>query len=294
MSEAVTHAVLAKIRSLPSVPGTAANVLRLLRNPRMDALRIERAVRYDPGLTANILKLSNSAYFGYRGTIASIRQAVVRLGWNRMYQLIIATSIHGVMEEPVPGYELPRGELWRHSIGVAVAAEALVRELKLPPSEEAFTAALLHDVGKLVLGVFVAADFDAIQDLAAQGMSFEEAERRVLGIDHCEAGGRILQSWFFPPVLVSAARSHHEPDSVEPTSALLDIVHVADMICLMFGMGLGQEGLQYRPAEGALTRLRIESIHLERVGSRVVSEVDEVMNALNPNAVETETSEEKE
>ena len=79
------------------------------------------------------------------------------------------------MEEPVPGYSLPQGELWRHSIGVAVAAEGLTKELKLPPSDETFTAALLHDIGKLVLGAFVAADFDRIQELAEEGTPFEAA-----------------------------------------------------------------------------------------------------------------------
>jgi putative nucleotidyltransferase with HDIG domain len=264
--------------------------MKLLQDPNVDAYRIECAIRYDPGLTANILKLSNSVYFGFQGKIASIRQAVVRLGWKRLYQLVVATSIHGVMEEPVPGYNLPQGELWRHSIGVAVAAEDLIKELKLPPSEEAFTAALLHDVGKLALGSFVAADFGRIEELAAQGMSFEAAERHILGIDHCEVGGRILQIWAFPSSLVNAALWHHEPDSAQPCRFLSDLVHVADVICLMCGLGLGREGLQYKPSDGALTRLGIKAEHLERVGSRAISEVQEVMNALNPDAAVKMTS----
>ncbi len=284
MSVAVKDAVMVRVKSLPSIPGTAANVLQLLQDPNMDALRIERAVRYDPGLTANILKLSNSAYFGYQGKIGSVRQAVVRLGWRRLYEVIIATSVHGVMEEPVPGYSLPQGELWRHSIGVAVAAEGLTKELKLPPSDETFTAALLHDIGKLVLGAFVAADFDRIQELAEEGTPFEAAERQILGIDHCEVGGRILQSWSFPPALVNAALWHHEPDSADPSRFFLDLVHVADVICLMIGIGLGREGLQYRPAGGALSRLGIKAVHLERVAARTQAQIEEVLNALNPDA----------
>ena len=272
--------VIKEIGALPAMSGSAAGVLSLLNNPDADAARIESAVKYDPGLTANILRLANSAYFAAPGMIGSIRQAVVRLGWKRVYQLVIASSVHAAMDRPITGYGLPSGEFWRHAIAVSVAAEDLARECKTSDADEVFTAALLHDVGKLTMGSVVEADFGEIENAVAQGASFEEAERQTLGIDHAEAGAQILEKWSLPAVLVSAVRWHHDPDRSDPTSALVDVVHIADVLCLMIGIGIGRDGLQYKPSQAAISRLGIRTAHLERVASRTLQGVEELIEAL--------------
>ena len=103
------------------------------------------------GLTANLLKLANSAYFGIPAKVGSVRQAVILLGLKRLVQMVIAACTSAIMDRGVPGYDLPAGDLWRHSLAVSVAAEGLARELKMESAEEIFTAALLHDVGKLAI-----------------------------------------------------------------------------------------------------------------------------------------------
>ena len=142
----------AAVNSFPGMPGTAVKLLGLIDDPAMRVSQIEEILRQDPGLTANVLRLANSAYFGIPSKIGSIRQAVTLLGLKRLIQLVIAACVNAIMDKPVSGYDLPPGELWRHSIAVSVAAEGLVKELKGKAAEEIFTAALLHDVGKLVLG----------------------------------------------------------------------------------------------------------------------------------------------
>ena len=142
---------MAQVNAFPSMPAAAEKLLSLLENPNTSAIQIEEILRFDPGLTANVLKLTNSAYFGFPSKIGSVSQAVVLMGSKRLVQLVLASCVHSVMEKPVAGYDLPPGELWRHAIAVSVAAEALVKELKIPAADVVFTAALLHDVGKLVL-----------------------------------------------------------------------------------------------------------------------------------------------
>ncbi|MBT9437949.1 MAG: HDOD domain-containing protein [Desulfobacterales bacterium] len=268
--------ILAKVKSFPSMPEAAAKLLKLLDNPDATAAQIEQILRYDAGLTANLLKLTNSVYFGLPCKVGSVTQAVVLLGWKKLIQLVMASCVNAVMGKPVPGYDLPAGELWRHSIAVSVAAEGLAKELKVSASEEIFTAALLHDVGKLVLGGFVKEDLEKIETEASRGISFEVAEHMVLGTDHTEVGAQILKNWSFPPALVNAVRWHHDPDSAGKTDTLVDIVHVANILCLMIGIGVGREGLCYKPSPLATKRLGLRTNDLEMVASRTLQYVDDL------------------
>ncbi len=270
--------ILAKVKSFPSMPEAAAKLLKLLDNPDATAAQIEQILRYDAGLTANLLKLTNSVYFGLPCKVGSVTQAVVLLGWKKLIQLVMASCVNAVMGKPVPGYDLPAGELWRHSIAVSVAAEGLAKELKVSASEEIFTAALLHDVGKLVLGGFVKEDLEKIETEASRGISFEVAEHMVLGTDHTEVGAQILKNWSFPPALVNAVRWHHDPDSAGKTDTLVDIVHVANILCLMIGIGVGREGLCYKPSPLATKRLGLRTNDLEIVASRTLQYVDDLCN----------------
>jgi putative nucleotidyltransferase with HDIG domain len=231
-------------------------------------------------LTANVLRLANSAYFGIPSKIGSIRQAVILLGLKRLIQMVIAACVSAIMDKPVPGYDLPPGELWRHSIAVSVAAEGLVKELRIEASEEIFTAALLHDVGKLVLGEFVKDDFNKIATAVSEGVSFEMAETAVLGTNHAEVGAKILTCWSLPAEIIRAVQWHHDPEAVERTSAMLDIVHVANVISIMIGIGIGRDGLQYQPSVAVSERLGLEPNVLEKVASQTTQWVTELSGVL--------------
>jgi len=268
--------ILAKVKSFPSMPGAAEKLLKLLDNPDTTAPQIEQILRYDPGLTANLLKLTNSVYFGLPCKVGSVGQAIVLLGWKKLLQLVMASCVNAIMSKPVPGYGLSAGELWRHSIAVSVAAEDLAKELKISAPENIFTAALLHDIGKLVLGSFVKEDLEEIEIEASIGISFEVAEHKVLGTNHAEVGAQILKSWSFPQALVNAVRWHHDPDSAGKTDTLIDIVHVANILCLMIGIGVGREGLCYKPSPLATKRLGLRTNDLEMVASRTLQYVDDL------------------
>jgi len=272
--------VIKAVNSFPSISPTASKILPMLNDPNTNVADIENTVRYDPGLTANILKLANSAFFGLPGTISSISQAVAQLGWKRMYQLVIASTVNAVMDKHVPGYDLQRGQLWRHSVAVSVAAEILVKQRRINASDETFTAALLHDIGKVILGEFIQSDLNLIDMAAVQDTSFVEAERDVLGTDHAEVGAWILDHWALPADLVRAVRWHHEPRRAEKPNTILDLVHVADALCLMMGMGIGHEGLQYELCSECTGRLNLCATHLEAVGAETLESVDELTAAL--------------
>jgi putative nucleotidyltransferase with HDIG domain len=272
--------VASLFKSFPSMPGAAVKLLALIDDPGVSVSQIEAILRHDAGLTANIIKLANSAYFGIPSKVGSVRQALLILGLKRLIQMVIASCVSAIMDKPIPGYDLPPGELWRHSIAVSVAAEGLVKELGIGASEEIFTAALLHDVGKLVLGTFVADEFTEIEAVLKQDFSLEEAEERVLGNNHADIGAQILARWFLPSDIVNAVRWHHTPESADKTDPMLDIVHVANMLCLMIGIGAGRDGLRYKPSERVIERLGLESYHLEKVASQTLQWTNELSEVL--------------
>ena len=264
------------------MPGTAVKLLAMIDDPAMRVSQIEKILRQDPGLTANVLRLANSAYFGIPSKVGSIRQAVILLGLKRLIQMVIAACVSAIMDKPVPGYDLPPGELWRHSIAVSVAAEGLVKELKVDAAEEIFTAALLHDVGKLVLGKFVKDDFEQIETAVSQGITFETAETIVLGTNHADTGAQILTNWSLPVEIVDAVRWHHAPESADRISTMIDIVHVANFTSMMIGVGIGRDGLQHQPSVEVTERIGLEPYHLEKVASQTmqwVTELSEVLGA---------------
>lgn len=275
--------IASAIKSFPGMPGTAVKLLALINDPGMGVSQIEKILRHDPGLTANVLRLANSAYFGIPSKVGSIKQAVILLGLKRLIQMVIAACLSAIMDKPVPGYDLPPGELWRHSIAVSVAAEGLVKELNVDAAEEIFTAALLHDVGKLVLGGFIKDDFKQIETAVSQGSSFELAETIVLGTNHADTGAEILTQWSLPPEIVNAVRWHHAPENADQTSTMLDIVHVANFMSMMIGIGVGRDGLQHQPCAATTERLGLKLYHLEKVASQTIQWVKELSQVLSPN-----------
>ncbi|MBI5579406.1 MAG: HDOD domain-containing protein [Deltaproteobacteria bacterium] len=274
------HPIVAQVEKFPGMPGAAVKLLTLVDDPDVSIAQIESILRQDPGLTANLLRLANSAYFGIPSKVGSVRQAVILLGLKRMVQMVIATCTSAIMDRTVPGYDLPAGELWRHSLAVSVAAEGLVRALKLDGGEEVFTAALLHDVGKIILGQFVHNDYVKIALALDQGLPFETAESIVLGTNHAEVGAQVLSKWSLPEGIVHAVRWHHEPEQAQRIDPIMDVVHVANMLCLMIGIGVGREGLNYRPSPVVTKRLGITTSHLEKVASQTLQWANELSQAL--------------
>ncbi len=268
--------ILKKVESFPSMPGAASKVLSIIDDPDASALQLEEALRHDPGLTANILRMTNSPYFGVASEVGSLRRAIVVLGVKRVTQIIIASCLSGVMSKPVMGYDLSPGELWKHSIAVSVSAEGLIKELSIPAADEIFTAALLHDVGKLILGEFLEGRISDIEKIASKGVPFHDAERNVLGTDHAEVGARLLEKWSFPEGIVYAVRWHHDPDSADTQNTLVDVVHAADVLCMMIGIGVGRDGLNFEISPSTEERLGIEDKHLDVVSSLTLDCVNEL------------------
>ncbi len=279
----IKRKIMEEVTAFPAMPGVASKFLRLLNSSSVSAAQVEGVLRLDPGLTANILKMANSSYFGFVSRIGSIRKAVSLMGFKRITQLVVASCVSAIFDREIAGYELSPGDLWRHSVAVSLASEEITRILNIKKMEDIFTAALLHDVGKLIMGEYVCEEITRIEEVVSEKTPFVEAERKVFGTDHAEIGGMILEKWAFPKEIVLAVRWHHSPDTLKPPHSMTDVVHVANILCAAMGIGVGREGLRQNCSTQATRRLKIRKSHLESIASRTVEWLDEMVDIFQEN-----------
>lgn len=204
--------IINSIGNLPPFPEAARRILELAEVPDAGPNDTLDIIKYDQAITANCLRVCNSSYFGLSVKIFAIEQAVRMLGLENIIKIVLS-NFKGLsaFQRAYKGYGLHSGELWRHSIGCATLSQILLSKTGLSKDPVLFTGALLHDVGKLVLGSHVDENLDKIICLIKEkDLSFVDAEREVLGIDHAEAGGIIAQTWNFPSSLTESIRNHHK------------------------------------------------------------------------------------
>lgn len=278
-------AICARVETLPELPISATRIVQLLQRTDVDVADILEVAEMDLGLTANVLRMANSAAYGARAEIRSLRNAIVRLGTRKVLEIVLLAVVGSRLRPPVVGYDLPRGKMLEHALAVGIVARELSFAAAFGDGDQAFTAGLLHDIGKVVLGEYVQVDAAPILSLAFErGISFQHAERAVLGIDHTEVGGMLLQRWGLPEEIVAAARWHHDPDEYDGGArAIVDLVHIGDSLSLMAGLGLGRDGLNYLPSSPALQRLNLKTEQLEAVLSEAVARVMDLSDAMGPN-----------
>jgi putative nucleotidyltransferase with HDIG domain len=269
--------IIESIAAVPPLPTASAEVIRMIQDPKVPSGRIAQAIEYDPSLTTNVLRLANSSFFGFHRSVSTVKDALFRLGTNQVFQLVVAATVGKMAQTPVNGYDLSSGDLWDHLVGTAIASVKLAQTLKIEIPSYTFTAALTHDVGKVVLGTFLEVNAESVRELAyEEKMPFEQAERQVLEIDHAEVGALLLERWNLPEDLVDVVRWHHQPEEYrgkDPRAA--NVVHVANVLCLMAGVGAGLDALSYKPSAHAMEQLGLEIMLLDEIVYEILSELME-------------------
>ncbi len=264
--------IINQINTIPSMPLTIVKLGNLLSDPATELEDIAKTIQYDPGFTANVLKLANSAQLGFPKLVGSLKEAVIRIGTHRIFQITVANSLKPLMDKSVPGYNLEDGDFWRHSVAVAVATEKVASMCPKIPADS-FTAGLLHDVGKLVMAKFIEQKKNDFKEYDKKNLSFDAKEKKIIGVDHPEVGAVILENWKLPDALVDAVRNHHKPENSTINQVLVDQVHIADAICLSGGLGAGDDGLQYELSSDAVDRLNFNENKMEEVLCDTISEM---------------------
>ena len=218
---------ISRVTQLPPAPTLLTELLGLFRDPDRDIDRVVELLSFDPSLTAEILKRCNGAFFG-RAPASDMFEAVSRIGFYEVYCMVV--GMFGAKTKAMPGVReaIDASKLWRHTVVTAVAASTLA---KITDHSEgaAFTAGLLHDIGKLVLASVEGRRYGDLLELAqSTGQSSHDAEQGVFGTNHAEIGGLLLEQWKLPPEVHRAVRFHHDPTAAGADSHMAVIIHLAD------------------------------------------------------------------
>ena len=245
-------ALIRDIDSLPPFPRNLVALTELLDEPNVDIDQVVALIQYDPALTALIMRLCNSAHFGAASPASDLHEATTRLGFNEIFQLVVSLGTAAVLRPPQKGYGIETGELWRHSVPAALIGKGIAKERNDNPSLD-FTACLLHDIGKIVLSRSLEAQYE---EVLAETRRCESpmvvVEQTLLGFDHAEVGGRLLERWQFPPRLVAAVRFHHDPGAAGEHTRFAADAYLGNMLACFMGFGCGHQALAFRCRAEAL------------------------------------------
>jgi len=260
--------LVAKVKNLPPISQAALQLVNLLDEPAVSNEDVVQVLKYDNVLTAKLLRACNSPYFGLEEPVSSVDQAVLILGHHQILHIVLTLAFGGAMTVPLVGYAVECNDLWHHSLMSATAAEYVVTngiDMNVD-AHVAFTVGLLHDIGKLVLGQALTPEQQTnIRALIADKKnSRSEAEKLVLGTDHAEVGGALLQAWNLPAEIIEGVGNHHQP-VVDPEPKLSAVSHLSNYIAHRLGSAPGLEAyaalVDIRVAEAfSLTPARIEGI----------------------------------
>jgi putative nucleotidyltransferase with HDIG domain len=273
----IPEKVLDGIDRLEPLPITVQKLLVALHNENINFNEITEAINFDGAITANILRTANSAAFGGRTRIEHTRDAVVRLGTVTLLDILLIGHLR-TLKVAAPLYDLSEDDFWLHSATASLAVKAIVKESRnrnIP--ESATIAALIHDIGKLIMARYLSAEPAAILALCKEkDLTFVEGERELFGCDHAEVGAAMARKWSFPPPITFAIERHHEVSPEDP-DLMLDAVILADLAAKSVGIGLGAAGLNYRSdIAGANQRVGLNAEGFDRVCIQTAEWVDDL------------------
>jgi putative nucleotidyltransferase with HDIG domain len=231
-------------RDLKPIPQIALKILRIINEGLYDIRHLTEEIRKDQVISARTLQLCNSVMFARRRKIESLDHALVMLGQDLLLKFVISASLNNFFGQVGMGYSLCKGGMYHHAVGTAVIAEKLAEITRKVDPSLAYTAGLLHDIGKVVLDQYVNSGFPLFyRQLNDEGKNFSEVEKQVLGIDHTEVGASLAIKWSFPESLVETIRHHHNPEDARQHNELVHIVYLADLLMSRFHTGLELERL---------------------------------------------------
>ncbi|WP_207260810.1 HDOD domain-containing protein [Desulfovibrio sp. Huiquan2017] len=265
--------ILAACEKVVAMPTCVHKAASLLDGAEMDFARLARIIEYDPGLTANLLKVVNASSLT-DGPMLTVRSALNALQSSEVLRFFISTGVAPYYVHVIAGYDQAPSQFLQHSTTVAIASRELARILMVDVPGYVYTAGLLSGIGKLLLGAYVQVDLREILRLVFdEGMAFDGAEEAVLGITHAELGSIVLERWGLPEPLTRVVRHHLRPDGYDGRDAVLDLVHVGNVLAKMIGLGLGADGLNYEVSSRVVEQLGITSQILDTVAANVVVEL---------------------
>ena len=272
LDPAVLKLRVQRLKSVPTLPKLMERISAALEDPDIDFARVGELIEVDQALTAQVLRLANSAFFSQQGRVGHVAQALIMLGAVVTRSVVLSSSVLEFRRVKVKGF-------WEHSLGCAVAAGAIAKVLGRCAPEEVTAAGLLHDLGKVVVYKEMPDAFEQLVSYAHRDRRpFRDVEREFLGADHAEIAGWLVERWRLPASLREPIRFHHAPAMAQIAKDETAIVHVANVLVRALGYGSGGDLLVPPVDARAWERLELTADRLDAVLDTFERDLDHALN----------------
>ncbi len=230
VEESAVNAVLSRLDDIPAMPLTAAEILRLTKTPDVEVKEIEKAIQSDPALTAKVLRIANSAFYGLKVPVSTLSHALMVLGLYQLRSVVVAAAYRGLYAKVPHAVEGLLSDIWRHSVVTGFVARELAKKAGIPQTEECFVVGLMHDIGQVVLARRFTEEYARLcKEAQDAGIDKRSVERSRWGVDHTMVGATILDRWKIAPGLANYLRYHHEPAlASEEERRFVSVICLAD------------------------------------------------------------------
>ena len=237
--------ILGEVEDLPPMPQVAQKGRKIIADKTSSFKDLATVIENDQAIAARVMKIANSSYYGISSNVKSVQQASVVLGMETLHELLTLACASSLLGSELRGYELSTGDLWKHALATAFCARSIALKKAPQLADDAFSAGLIHDSGKLILDPYVNERKEEFREFLESGdKTFLEAEKSILGFDHSEIAADVCNKWQIPEAITTVIRYHHNP-TLADNNKLAYIVHLADAIVLMCGLGAGMDGAMY-------------------------------------------------
>ncbi|MCU0575933.1 MAG: HDOD domain-containing protein [Desulfobacterota bacterium] len=271
--------ILKTMHDLPPMPQVAQKAREVISNPASSFKDLAKVIETDQAIVTRILKIANSPFYGLSGKVSSVQHASVVLGAKTLMEVLTLACSSEILGKTLSGYDLDAGELWKHSLAVASASRIIAGRVNRSLEQDAFSAGLIHDVGKIILDPFILERKAAFKAFVDEGReTFLDAEKHILGFDHAELASEACRLWHIPASITLAIRHHHDP-APSDGDQLSFIVHMADAIAIMSGIGAGIDGLLYAIHPEASKVLRLKGDDVSEIMGAIADIVDKTTQA---------------
>lgn len=278
MNPATIEEIVRQIDKMPSLSPTVGRIVQIANDPSSSPKDLATVITMDPVLTARVLKLVNSAYFGLSNQVTNILRAIILLGLTTIKNLALSTAVLSRFDPSKSGSGLDMNAFWRHSLAVAVTAKILARERGVDEREreEFFIAGLLHDIGKVVLDEHFPAELGQILRLRdASGCPLAVAEQRIIGVEHSEIGKWLGERWLLAPSLQECIHWHHRPALAAHSRETVATIHLANAMAHAMDLGDSGETFLAAPEKEAMQTLALSPDTLLKLEPVILSELDQ-------------------